>query len=88
VENLAGYVRRNFLVPLPASQDYGELNAYLLDCCGQDAPAPVHRPDGVRVMAGGAGQVVTIAAAAAGSLQNLYSPVQIRMPPPRFMRNY
>ena len=37
VENLVGYVRRNFLVPLPAFQDYGELNAYLLDCCEQDA---------------------------------------------------
>jgi hypothetical protein len=32
-----GYVRRNFLVPLPAFRDYGELNAYLLDCCEQDA---------------------------------------------------
>jgi transposase len=37
VENLVGYVRRNFLVPLPAFRDYGELNAYLLDCCEQDA---------------------------------------------------
>lgn len=37
VENLVGYVRRNFLVPLPAFQDFGELNAYLLDCCERDA---------------------------------------------------
>jgi transposase len=37
VENLVGYVRRNFLVPLPSFQDFGELNAYLLDCCERDA---------------------------------------------------
>ena len=37
VENLVGYVRRNFLVPLPAFQDYDELNAYLWGCCEQDA---------------------------------------------------
>ena len=37
VENLVGYVRRNFLVPLPTFRDYDELNAYLLACCEQDA---------------------------------------------------
>jgi transposase len=37
VENLVGYVRRNFLVPLPAFGDYDELNVYLLGCCEQDA---------------------------------------------------
>lgn len=37
VENLVGYVRRNFLVPLPDVQDFAELNAYLLDCCERDA---------------------------------------------------
>lgn len=37
VENLVGYVRRNFLVPLPNVQDFAELNAYLLDCCERDA---------------------------------------------------
>lgn len=37
VENLVGYVRRNFLVPLPDIQDFAELNAYLLDCCERDA---------------------------------------------------
>ncbi len=37
VENLVGYVRRNFLVPLPEVQDFAELNAYLLDCCERDA---------------------------------------------------
>jgi transposase len=37
VENLVGYVRRNFLVPLPEVQDFTELNAYLLDCCERDA---------------------------------------------------
>jgi len=37
VENLVGYVRRNFLVPLPPFQDFAELNAYLLDCSERDA---------------------------------------------------
>lgn len=37
VENLVGYVRRNFLVPLPDVQDFAELNAYLVDCCERDA---------------------------------------------------
>jgi transposase len=37
VENLVGYVRRNFLVPLPEVQDFAELNAYLLYCCERDA---------------------------------------------------
>jgi hypothetical protein len=33
---LVGYVRRNFLVPLPDVRDFTELNAYLLDCCEWD----------------------------------------------------
>ena len=37
VENLVGYVRRNFLVPLPEFDDYDSLNAYLMDCCDRDA---------------------------------------------------
>jgi transposase len=37
VENLVGYVRRNFLVPLPEFQDYEALNAYLADCATRDA---------------------------------------------------
>jgi len=37
VENLVGYVRRNFLVPLPEFDDYDSLNAYLVDCCDRDA---------------------------------------------------
>jgi transposase len=37
VENLVGYVRRNFLVPPPEFDDYEDLNAYLLDCCERDA---------------------------------------------------
>jgi transposase len=37
VENLVGYVRRNFLVPLPEFQDYEALNAYLADCADRDA---------------------------------------------------
>ncbi|MGQ9688865.1 MAG: IS21 family transposase [Desulfobaccales bacterium] len=37
VENLVGYVRRNFLVPPPEFDDYEALNAYLVDCCDRDA---------------------------------------------------
>jgi transposase len=37
VENLVGYGRRNFLVPLPEVQDFAALNAYLLECCERDA---------------------------------------------------
>jgi transposase len=37
VENLVGYVRRNFLVPLPEFRDFGELNAYLVACSDRDA---------------------------------------------------
>jgi transposase len=37
VENLVGYARRNFLVPLPEVESFDELNDYLLDCCERDA---------------------------------------------------
>jgi hypothetical protein len=37
VENLVGYVRRNFLVPLPEFRDYEALNVYLADCTARDA---------------------------------------------------
>ena len=37
VENLVGYVRRNFLVPMPDMRDFSELNRFLLGCCEQDA---------------------------------------------------
>jgi transposase len=33
VEGLIGYVRRNFLVPLPEVEDFEELNRYLVECC-------------------------------------------------------
>jgi transposase len=33
VEGLVGYVRRNFLVPIPAFESFEALNAYLLECC-------------------------------------------------------
>lgn len=36
VENLVGYSRRNWLVPLPRVKDYKELNAYLLGKCLAD----------------------------------------------------
>ena len=37
VENLVGYVRRNFLLLLPSFPDFGELNTYLLICSERDA---------------------------------------------------
>jgi transposase len=37
VENLVGYVRRNFLVPMPVVPDFDTLNAYLVDCCERDS---------------------------------------------------
>lgn len=37
VESDVGYVRRNFLVPLPAVASFAELNAYLEQACLQDA---------------------------------------------------
>lgn len=33
VENLVGYVRRNFMVPLPDVESFESLNAYLETCC-------------------------------------------------------
>jgi hypothetical protein len=33
VEGLVGYVRRNFLVPIPVFDSFEALNAYLLACC-------------------------------------------------------
>lgn len=33
VENLVGYVRRNFLVPLPEVKDFTELNEHLVNAC-------------------------------------------------------
>lgn len=37
IENLIGYVRRNFLVPMPEMKSFSELNTYLLECCEKDA---------------------------------------------------
>jgi transposase len=36
VENLVGFGRRNFLVPVPAFDTFAELNAYLVRCCDAD----------------------------------------------------
>jgi len=33
VENLVGYARRNFMVPLPTFESLEALNAHLLTCC-------------------------------------------------------
>ncbi len=37
VENLVGYVRRNFLVPVPLVSDFRALNTYLVGCCERDS---------------------------------------------------
>jgi NDP-sugar pyrophosphorylase family protein len=37
VENLVGYVRRNFFVPIPVVEDFHALNAYLVECCERDS---------------------------------------------------
>lgn len=42
VENLVGYARRNWLVPLPRVKDYEELNAYLLAKCLANEKHVVH----------------------------------------------
>lgn len=33
VENLVGYARRNFMVPVPAFESFSALNNHLLECC-------------------------------------------------------
>lgn len=36
VENFAGYVKRNFLTPVPRVESFEELNEYLLVCCRKE----------------------------------------------------
>ena len=36
IENLVGYIRRNFLVPMPDVKDFTELNTFLLECSERD----------------------------------------------------
>lgn len=43
VESGIGYVRRNFLVPLPDVPDFAALNAWLLDACRRDDARTVDR---------------------------------------------
>jgi transposase len=45
VENDVGYVRRNFLVPIPTVTDFAELNQRLLAACEADAQRTVARSD-------------------------------------------
>lgn len=48
VENGVGYVRRNFLVPIPEFATWEELNAHLADCCRRDrAHAIGRRPESI-----------------------------------------
>ena len=42
VENLVGYVRRNWFVPMPKVKDFAELNAYLLGKCIEDDKRIIH----------------------------------------------
>lgn len=42
VENLVGYIRRNWLVPLPEVKDYQELNEYLLRKCLEEEKRIIH----------------------------------------------
>lgn len=42
IENLVGYVRRNWFVPIPKVKDYQELNEYLLSKCIADDRHVVH----------------------------------------------
>jgi transposase len=46
VENLVGFARRNFLVPVPRVADWEELNASLLDRCRRDLDRTVRGQDG------------------------------------------
>lgn len=36
VENLVGTLRRRYLSPMPEFASFGELNAHLLECCGEE----------------------------------------------------
>lgn len=42
VEHGVGYVRRNFLVPLPQAASFASLNELLLECCRQEDARQVH----------------------------------------------
>jgi transposase len=42
IENLVGYARRNWFVPMPKAKDFAELNAYLLAKCIEDDKHVVH----------------------------------------------
>jgi len=46
VETHVGYVRRNYLVPVPHFDDYQALNDYLLECCRKDLARSIRGKDG------------------------------------------
>lgn len=51
VEHGVGYVRRNFLVPIPVVDSFAALNAHLLAKCEQDSARTVHgQPDSIATM--------------------------------------
>lgn len=51
VEHGVGFVRRNFLVPLPEAASFADLNGYLRDACLRDDQRQVaHQPDTIGAM--------------------------------------
>ena len=48
VENLVGYGRRNFLVPLPRARSFDELNAHLERCCVSEWDRCLRGKDGTK----------------------------------------
>jgi transposase len=48
VENLVGYCRRNYLVPLPEVKDFGELGALLKERCLAEGSRPLPGKQGTR----------------------------------------
>jgi transposase len=48
VENLVGYTRRNFLVPLPSVRSFEELNDHLDRCCDEELNRTLRGKDGTK----------------------------------------
>lgn len=48
VENLVGYTRRNFLVPLPSVRSFEELNDHLDRCCDKELNRMLRGKDGTK----------------------------------------
>ena len=70
VEGLVGYVRRNFLVPIPSFESFDALNAYLNRRCLERMDAQLRGPHGDHRSAYGAGPGRPVATAC-GALRRL-----------------